>query len=175
MASIREKAAQRAAKRPAGAPSHSETVALFGRPTSGSGRKKGKEIERAIKGNPAAAERVVAVATVEEQQRLFLEEFVETGSMRKGCDAAGIRRSTVNSWVENDDNFATRFSEATEDFVDTLEERAVERAKDTSDVLMVTLLKANRPAKYGAKVELSGPGGTPLLPLEVIRQALGDS
>lgn len=61
-------------------------------------------------------------------QEKFLREYSENASVRAGCEAAGVKRSTVDDWLKKDPNFAARFTEAKEDYNDRLREAIVHRA-----------------------------------------------
>jgi hypothetical protein len=64
------------------------------------------------------------------------------------CKTTGIARKTVYKWKQRDAQFAQDWDEAIDDGTDGLEDIALERAKKSSDRLLIFLLKARRPAKY---------------------------
>jgi hypothetical protein len=95
----------------------------------------------------------------------FLEKLRECGNVRLSCEAAGLPRRTVYNWREKWSTFRDGWDIALEDACDTLEAEAWERAKESSDRLLMFLLKAHRPDKYKdrAAIEHSGEGGGPLV------------
>jgi hypothetical protein len=64
------------------------------------------------------------------------------------CRTTKISRKTVYKWKLRDEGFAQDWDKAIDDGTDGLEDIALERAKKSSDTLMIFLLKARRPAKY---------------------------
>jgi len=75
--------------------------------------------------------------------------------------AVGISsRRVYKNWL-TDEDFADRAALVFEEVTDKLEQEAIDRAMVGSDNLLITLLKA-RKAEFNQKVEISGPGGTPL-------------
>lgn len=82
---------------------------------------------------------------------VFLEHFAQMGNISKACDAAGISRRVVYSWQEKDEQFAAAFQESNIIATETLEAEAWRRAKDSSDTLLIFLLKARNPARYREK------------------------
>jgi hypothetical protein len=88
------------------------------------------------------------------KQARFLLAFRDTGNVRASCQAAGIGRQTAYDWRDQYPPFAAQWDEAQEDAVDVLEAVALQRAKATSDTLLIFLLKAHRPDKYRDTVNL---------------------
>jgi hypothetical protein len=106
-------------------------------------------------------------------QRPFLAALRENCNVRAACDAAGVSRVMAYRTRQNDPAFAAAWQNAEEDAVDALEEIARSRALAGSDKLLMTLLAAHRPDKYGhrARVEHAGPNGA-AIPLAVIDMIL---
>jgi hypothetical protein len=71
---------------------------------------------------------------------------------------------------DRDPEFAAAWDEAVEDATDLLEEIAWNRAQKQSDLLLIFLMKANRPTKYRETIhqEITGPEGGPIRISEVI-------
>jgi len=94
----------------------------------------------------------------------FLASLSETANIKRACERAGVGRMTVYDRRNNDPKFAAAMSGAIEEAVDLLEEEARRRALEDSDVLLIFLLKAHRPAVYreNVKIEHSGPNGKPI-------------
>jgi len=91
------------------------------------------------------------------RKAVFLEAFGEWGTIRKGCDAAGIHRNTYLWWLGSDPDFTRSVDLMKQSFAESLEAIALERVKDPdknrgSDVLLLGLLNANMPAKYRPSV-----------------------
>lgn len=119
-------------------------------------------------------------------QRKFLESFKLHGVIAPAAEAAGVDRTTVWRWQENDEQFALAMRIAREEALDALEHEAYRRAvvgvssekpivyrgevidtykvTEYSDRLLELALKAGRPEKYAERTrsEVSGPGGQPI-------------
>jgi CRP-like cAMP-binding protein len=74
-----------------------------------------------------------------------LEAYRELGIVSRACEAAGISRKTWYEWLKEDPDFAQEVADAEEAAIDSLEEAARERAKKSSDLLLMFCLKAKRP------------------------------
>ena len=88
---------------------------------------------------------------------VFLTAFEEWGTVKKGCDAAGIHRNTYLWWLGSDPDFTRSVDLMRQSFAESLEAIALERVRDPdknrgSDVLLLGLLNANMPAKYRPSV-----------------------
>lgn len=110
----------------------------------------------------------------------FLAAFEETHLVTEAAKRAGIHRDTAYERRGRDPEFARRWSEAEERSTELLEREAYRRAavgterpvfykgkevgavREYSDVLLIFLLKARRPAVYRERVEHTGAGGGPL-------------
>lgn len=94
----------------------------------------------------------------------FLGALRDGLSINAACKASGVARRTAYDWREADPEFRKAWDDAVETGTDELEDVAIARAKDSSDTLLIFLLKARRPDKYKDRVakELSGPGGGPV-------------
>ena len=77
-------------------------------------------------------------------------------SINAACRAAGVGRTTYYMWRNDDPEFASAADDAIEAGTDTLEDIARERAKDSSDTLLIFLLKARRPGKYRERYIVEG-------------------
>jgi hypothetical protein len=62
--------------------------------------------------------------------------------------AIGHRQESSLQTSESDPDFAAAFDAAVEEAVEELEQIARDRAKKSSDLLLIFLLKAHRPEKY---------------------------
>lgn len=123
-----------------------------GRSSASSPRKKRPQGQHLT---PRAAERA---------KRQFLQTLEETISVAQACRVAGIDRMTATHWRELDAEFAEAWQAALDAALDDLEHTAQQRAHNGSDLLLMFLLKANRPAKYreSVKHELTGDQGGPI-------------
>jgi hypothetical protein len=68
------------------------------------------------------------------------------------CKTTRISRKTVYKWKQRDERFAQDWDEAIDDGTDGLEDIALERAKKSSDRLLIFLLKARLPAPDGIRL-----------------------
>ena len=78
----------------------------------------------------------------------FLRVFAKTGIVLQACKAARIDRSTAYNHRRERPEFAARWKAAEDEACDELEQAALKRIKDGSDVLLIFMLKARRPEKY---------------------------
>ena len=78
----------------------------------------------------------------------FLAALRDSGNVRAASEAAGILRETAYRNRRRYKAFAKQWDTAMEDACDLLEEEARRRAKTNSDLLLIFLLKAHRPAVY---------------------------
>src|SRR3990167_8969868 len=120
----------------------------------------------------------------------FVAALRSIGVMSYACAEAKIGKSTVARWRAADPVFEAAILEALDDAVETMEREAFRRAvvgtekpitvagqreviRDFSDVLLIFLLKANRPEKYRERYEHqhSGPAGGPIQVQEMMRAA----
>lgn len=99
-----------------------------------------------------------------QHKKKFIEGYIVTGTVTHGAEYAGINARTVYRWLEKCPAFVEEFNAAKDAVGDGLEKEAIRRAKAGSDVLLIFLLKGNRPEKYREKTqhELIGAGGEPI-------------
>lgn len=97
-------------------------------------------------------------------QLVFVEQLVKGETITAAAKAAGICRRTAYSWRDSDKTFAEAWDDALEIGTEKLETEATRRAMESSDTLLIFLLKARRPNVYRDRVsaELTGPNGAPL-------------
>lgn len=120
-----------------------------------------------------------------EWRPLFLASLREDGCVRYACTAAKISRVTAYEHKETDPEFAGQWEISLQEAIESLEREAARRAKKSSDVLLIFLLKAHRPEKYRDKVALSDAVNAeierrlaalaPQRQAEVITESAGDS
>jgi hypothetical protein len=89
--------------------------------------------------------------TLEKKWRArFLDKLAESGSVTRAAKYARISRMTAYRERADDPEFAAAWDVAKERGVDALEDEAIDRAFDGSDILLMFRLKAERP-KYRDK------------------------
>ena len=98
------------------------------------------------------------------RKQAFLDELRQRYSVYHACKAAGIGRTTVYAWRQDDDEFARAWDEALADAADVLEASAYQRALEGDTTLTIFLLKGAMPDKYRERTstELTGAGGKDL-------------
>lgn len=94
----------------------------------------------------------------------FLRLLASGMSVTSACEGAGINRVYAYQLRRSNPEFAAKWEEALESATDALEERARERAMESSDTLMIFLLKANRREKYAGldRVAIVGDADNPV-------------
>lgn len=107
----------------------------------------------------------MATQTTLKKRALFLKALGDLPNVARACRKAGIDRTTAYRWRDEDADFAAAWSAAIDAGIERLEEAAHERALNTSDVLMIFLLKAHRPDKYRENVHTQHSGG---LTIEIV-------
>lgn len=84
----------------------------------------------------------------------FLEALGNSANVRAACQRVGIGRPTAYLWRNKDPEFRAQWETAIEDACDILEAEAWKRARGTSDLLLIFLLKAHRPDKYRERIDI---------------------
>jgi hypothetical protein len=92
--------------------------------------------------------------TAGEWRPQFLAALRNSGNIRASCQAAGVSRQVVYDHRRRSAEFRQQWDEALEDAIDVLEAEARRRAMQSSDTLLIFLLKAHRPEKYSERVRL---------------------
>ena len=85
---------------------------------------------------------------LEEWQEVFLRTLARCGTVEMAAQAAGVNRATAYRHRKTDKDFAGLWDHALESGTDLLEQMAIKRAMEHSDVLLLALLKARRPDVY---------------------------
>jgi hypothetical protein len=83
-----------------------------------------------------------------EKRAIFLGILADGSSSTHAAQAIGISRQSMYVRRRNDPAFATDWDDAVEAGTDCLEDEAVKRAKNSSDTLLIFMLKARRPQKF---------------------------
>ena len=81
-------------------------------------------------------------------RRIFLATLRATGNVMLSCQSAHISKVVAYRLKNNNQIFRKQWEEAEDDAIETLEAIARKRAAESSDVLLIFLLKAHRPEKY---------------------------
>lgn len=117
----------------------------------------------------------MATTDVTPNQRRFLAAFRESGNVSAAAKLAAIHRCTHYQWFKTDACYAEAFQVAKQEAADLLEAEAHRRAvegtlvpvgwykgqpggyvREYSDSLLVTLMKASNPYKFGDRLALRG-------------------
>lgn len=129
------------------------------------------------------------------KQQRFLTAYVGTANITRASAAAKVGQRAHYTWLDNDPAYPALFAEARLEAGGAVQDEAVRRAMEGvletvyykgkpcgvrrvySDALLMALLKAFMPEKYGerSKVEVSAPLAPPILLFENAKlDALGD-
>jgi len=95
--------------------------------------------------------------SAQRRKAIFLAAYEEWGTVKKGCEAAGVTRHAYGRWTQRDPDFMRSVDLMKQSFAESLEAIALDRVKNPdknrgSDVLLLGLLNANMPAKYRPSV-----------------------
>jgi hypothetical protein len=82
----------------------------------------------------------------------FIDALAETGNVAAAARIACVSRDLPYKGRPHDREFVKAWDSAMETSTDKLEAIARQRAMDTSDTLLIFLLKAHRPEKYRERV-----------------------
>ena len=86
--------------------------------------------------------------TVAQRKEIALEAYVYCGTETAACAILGFTRWVWQKWVEKDEEFRLAADEATKAVGDNLEQEAILRAYNGSDLLLMFLLKGHKPEKF---------------------------
>ena len=78
----------------------------------------------------------------------FCGILADGSSVTAAAEGIGVSRAALYKAREGDPDFAAAWDEAIESGTDALEDEAVKRAKNSSDTLLIFLLKGRRPEKF---------------------------
>lgn len=99
-----------------------------------------------------------------ERRALFLDALRQGCSVSYAARQAGFSRQAAYAARKVDPQFAESWDDAIETGTDRLEDIAALRAAESSDTLLIFLLKGRRPEKFSDKHSLN-LGGQPEAPL----------
>jgi len=91
---------------------------------------------------------VVSGETGQAKQR-FIEGYKAAGTISGGARYAGVSRNKVYQWMKTDPQFAQDVKQAREEIIDSLAEEATARAKDKSDLDLLSVKNLTRIYKRG--------------------------
>ena len=97
----------------------------------------------------------------------FLDVFRESGNVTESAKAAGVTKQAAYKARNTNKTFRTAWDSAREEIADDLEAEAFKRAKDSSDTLLIFLLKGLKSDTYGDKRKLVGADDGPIRFIEV--------
>jgi hypothetical protein len=83
-----------------------------------------------------------------DRQDKFIAAYACNGNISRSCQAAGVSREVYYNWREQDADFLERLAAAKEESIENLEAIARARAEESSDTLMIFLLKGLKPEMY---------------------------
>ena len=83
-------------------------------------------------------------------QPVFLEKYAETGNLSRSAEYADVSRTAVYK-AKKQKAFGEQFAAAREEAADGLEAVAFQRARETSDTLLIFLLKGLKPDVYAER------------------------
>jgi len=86
--------------------------------------------------------------STEAWQSVFLSSFRQCGNITKSSEAAEVTRQAVFYAHKRDPDFRALYEEAKEESIERLEDVARKRATESSDNLLIFLLKSMRPEVY---------------------------
>ena len=86
----------------------------------------------------------------------FLRELAEVPNAARACELAKIELAAATALRDSDEKFRADWDQALAVGVSKLEEEAIKRAREDSDRLMIEMLRALRPDKYGDHGEGDG-------------------
>ena len=97
--------------------------------------------------------------SAQSRKAIFLAAYEEWGTVKKGCEAAGVTRHAYGRWTQRDPDFMRSVDLMKQSFAESLEAIALDRVKNPdknrgSDVLLLGLLNANKPAKFRPSVAM---------------------
>lgn len=78
----------------------------------------------------------------------WLYAFSQTGTFLEACKRAHVNRRVVNRRIQSEPEFEKLYKEAYQDFVDSVEQVAIDRAKRGNDKMLELMLKSHKPETY---------------------------
>ena len=104
--------------------------------------------------------------SLQDKRKEHLLQGLRAGlSVGGAAAAAGIARSTAYAWRDADEDFAAAWADAIEDGTDRLEDVAMQRATEKSDRLILAILRARRPERWGSAADSPAGGADTIVVL----------
>ena len=91
--------------------------------------------------------------TLAKRQAIALKAFVELGTETGACQLLGLSRSAWHKWTARYEKFREAADQAFQTVGDLLEQEAIRRAYDGSDLLLIYLLNGYKPEKFRERQE----------------------
>ncbi|MEE9384344.1 MAG: hypothetical protein V3V08_13150 [Nannocystaceae bacterium] len=85
---------------------------------------------------------------LKERKAIALEAYVYCGTVTAACAILGFTPSWWEKWQQQDEDFRFAADNAMKAVADNLEQEAIARAYDGSDILLMFLLKGHKPEKF---------------------------
>ena len=103
-------------------------------------------------------------------KKKFLEYLRQTGNVSKACRLVGVQPCSAYDWKKKNEKFAKQWDDAVEEAIDGMEDEAYRRAiegvdepvfyqgkqvaiiKKYSDTVLLALLAAHRPERWGRRI-----------------------
>lgn len=92
----------------------------------------------------------------------FLTALRRMANIGYACKEAGVTMVTAYNHKQSDEAFAAEWEDAYKMGLEELEQRAIERAMQGSDSLMIFLLKTKKGLKEKSGLEITGADGRPI-------------
>jgi len=86
--------------------------------------------------------------TLAERKAVCLDAYLYCGTETSACAMLGFGRSAWQKWIVKDEDFRLAADEVTKSVADNLEQEAILRAYNGSDILLMFLLKGLKPDKF---------------------------
>lgn len=91
----------------------------------------------------------------------FLVHLREMPNVSRACRLVGVSRTEMYRCKREDVEFSDAWADALQEGVERLAEKAWHRAEESSDTLMIFLLRSHDPTTYGDKRDITS-GGQPI-------------
>ncbi len=110
---------------------------------------------------------------VRHRKKAFLAAFADCGSITEAAERIGMDRTNHYVWLKSQE-YRADFEHAREQAIQHLEDIAMQRAKDSSDTLLIFLLKCRNRPVFGDRQDLqvTGKDGSPLIPVAMVDSLL---
>jgi len=83
-----------------------------------------------------------------QRKAIAIEAYIYCGTVTAACAILGFTSSSWEKWQQFDEDFRLAADNAAKAVADNLEQEAIARAYDGSDILLMFLLKGHKPEKF---------------------------